>query len=392
VGRLVVEGARGLACGMLPWLPHLLLTLALWTPVAPGQPLGQDSLPLQGAAARVLTLDRDAPGGAVIDGDSIRLTGLDRSVRLVGIDCEEVFHGGGDRELADRDFPRYVRRKQQGHARPAKYATPAGMAARDFALEFFREVTAVQLVPDDPAQPTGYYGRYLGHLLVDLDGDGVFETSYGVELVRLGHSPYFVKYGYSRRCHEELQGAQEEARRAERGIWNPRSPIHHYPDYEERLAWWHRRAKALRHYEAEQAHRPLHFLLGRDADMERLRTHAREVPGTLVTIAGVPRTPTAEMVGHTIYLSHRNRQDLPVRFPDRQHWERVGLLGHEGELVALAVRVYPTRIPPLVEARVDDTAAVHPLSSPPGRPAQEDDGASSDPPGGAAGPRGWRRP
>ena len=38
-----------------------------------------------------------------------------------------------------------------------------------------------------------------------------------------GKSPYFNKYGNSRICHEAFGAAQERARSARLGIWDPRT-------------------------------------------------------------------------------------------------------------------------------------------------------------------------
>ena len=69
---------------------------------------------------------------------------------------------------------------------------------------------------------------------------------YNLEAVRAGMTPYFVKYGRSKRFDAEFRAAQEEARKARRGIWDDSLP--HYPDYEARLAWWERRATALENF------------------------------------------------------------------------------------------------------------------------------------------------
>lgn len=109
--------------------------------------------------------------------------------------------------------------------------------------------------------------------------------------------------------------------------------------------------------------------------MARLRARARQGPGSRVTLLAAPRTPPENLVGQTIYLSHRHRQDLPVRFPDQEQWDRLSLAGHEGELVQLTVRVYPTDGPLGVEARVDADSL---LQAP--DPARSRPGGSSAPP------------
>jgi hypothetical protein len=49
-------------------------------------------------------------------------------------------------------------------------------------------------------------------------------------------SPYFGKYGYSRRFHDQFVAAEKEARTAGRGIWAPGAQAS--GDYDVRRAWW----------------------------------------------------------------------------------------------------------------------------------------------------------
>ena len=58
-------------------------------------------------------------------------------------------------------------------------------------------------------------GRYLAYVMVKKDGNWV---NYNIECVRHGFSPYFVKYGRSRRFHREFLEAQKLARDAKLGI------------------------------------------------------------------------------------------------------------------------------------------------------------------------------
>ena len=49
-------------------------------------------------------------------------------------------------------------------------------------------------------------------------------------------SPYYTKYSHSYRFDAAFRAAQDEARAAERGVWEPEGK--HYRDYARRLAWW----------------------------------------------------------------------------------------------------------------------------------------------------------
>lgn len=315
----------------------------------------EDAAPLLKARApipegKTYRLDRAAPGGAIHDGDTIRLAGLSQTVRLYGVDAEEVFKGAREEEEARRDFASFAARMRGDSRRPTKYGTPAGLAAKAFAERFFEGIDEAVLVVDDPRQPTEYYGRLLAHLLVRR-GDGE-PVNYAVELVRAGHSPYFVKYGTSKLFHAEFVEAEREARAARRGIWNG-GPAH-YPDYAERLDWWSRRARAIARFEREFAGRADVFQLGYDAELDRLRERVRREPGALVTLFGTLSDRVEDEGGGVVaFFSHRNRADVPVRFPSRADWDRLGAAKWQEECVYVRGRAWPASGGAKVELRVD---------------------------------------
>lgn len=186
----------------------------------------------------------------VVDGDTLKVVGIQRSLRLLAIDTEEQPRPGMDkalRALMEADFAAYAARMSAGKPLPAKYPTPLGAAATRWAKGAIGAGDRLRLERDAPDQGADAYGRTLCHAWV-VPAAGGPAWHYGVEVVRRGFSPYFVKYGRSRRYHRELVAAQDEARRAGRGIWDPEAP--HYPDYPRRLAWWNRRADALEAYAA----------------------------------------------------------------------------------------------------------------------------------------------
>lgn len=188
---------------------------------------------------------RDA---GVVDGDTLKVEGIKRSLRLLAIDTEEVFHGKDNdnqkrlRKLMAEDYEAYVAEVAGDQLLPAKYATPLGDEATAWAAEFFAQAKALRLELDTPAALTGSYGRLLVYVWA-IYTDGREPALYNLEAVRAGMSPYFVKYGRSQRFDAVFREAQDQARVAKRGIWDPDKQ--HYPDYERRLAWWSRRAAAL---------------------------------------------------------------------------------------------------------------------------------------------------
>lgn len=261
---------------------------------------------------------------AILDGDTVRVVGLPKSLRLLGIDTEETFKRARDRREAETDFDAYVRSKRGDSPRPVKMGTPLGEEAKRFAKDFFAGVDVVRLERDHPEEIRDYYGRFLAYVFAQKGGRWVL---YNVEAVRAGMSPYFTKYGYSRRFHDEFVRAQEEARAAKRGIWDPNQQ--HYPDYEERLAWWNGRAEFLREMEREAGNREDFVFLTRWNAGDRLRAlvgHKAVVVGVLSKIVLKDQVAIA-------LLARRQREDFPLVFYDGDVLETSGITRHVGEYV-----------------------------------------------------------
>ena len=182
----------------------------------------------------------------VVDGDTIKVEGLDASMRLLGLDCEETFKNEKALRAYEVGFAEYLKNEQEKTEHPVKIPTPLGMEAKHFAEEFFADVHRVRLERDDPRDIRDRYNRYLAYVFAQKDGKWV---NYNVECIRAGMSPYFTKYGYSTRFHDEMVEAQEEARAAKRGIWDPTKE--HYRDYPLRLAWWDLRAEFVAEFQRD---------------------------------------------------------------------------------------------------------------------------------------------
>ncbi|MGB5503088.1 MAG: thermonuclease family protein [Polyangiales bacterium] len=268
----------------------------------------------------------------VIDGDTIRAEGIDGSLRLLSLDTEERLHGKADRVAASKDFERYLKTKRADAPRPQKMGTPMGEEAANFAEAFFERAGLVQLQRDDPKEIRGNFGRLLAYAFVKKDGRW---TNYSVECVRAGMSPYFTKYGYSRRFHDELTRAEAEARKTKRGIWNPSAKG--YGDYDERKAWWDARADFIRVFE-DEAHRRDDFIMLSQSDaLERLEKKVGK---------GVTVLSTVDDIDHfkglvRISLAAQNRQRFPVIFFDRRLFRASGIEGFKGEPVTVRGTVEP---------------------------------------------------
>ena len=158
-------------------------------------------------------------------------------------------------------------------------------------------------------------------------------TSYNVEAIRAGMSPYFTKYGYSNRFHNQFARAEAEARRARRGIWDPNAKG--YGDYAERKDWWNARADFIQAFEHQAAGRDDFIVLAHwdaKAKLERML-------GDEVTVLG-----TADKVEYfqglvRVVLSGANEEDFPIIFRDNEVFRRSDLARYRGEPVTVRGRI-----------------------------------------------------
>jgi endonuclease YncB( thermonuclease family) len=248
----------------------------------------------------------------VVDGDTLRLPG-EGSLRVLGLDCEEVFRGPRDRAEAAADFAAYARAKRGASPVPVKYATPAGEAAREHVRALLKGVERIRVERDEVGgRELDLFDRRLGHVV--LPGPGG-ETNLAVEVVRAGHSPYFVKYGRTRRFDAAFAAAQAEARAAKRGIWGDAGPAH-YPDYEERLRWWEERAAQVDAWRALPA-APERIELGTPGAAARLAA----LVGREAVLFALCRTLPTRGPPYVIWLSDRRDADVPAVVFDDEVWK-----------------------------------------------------------------------
>ncbi|MFZ6178180.1 thermonuclease family protein [Nannocystis pusilla] len=260
----------------------------------------------------------------VTDGDTIRVAGLDASMRLLGLDTEETFKRKSEYMEFDKGWERYLAEAQAKTKSPVKIPTPMGEEAKKFAEAFFKGVRTVRLERDHPKEIRDFYNRYLAYVFVEKDGK---TYNYNVECVRAGMSPYFSKYGYSRRFHKEFVAAQEEARAAKRGIWDPNKQ--HYTDYDRRLEWWNRRGDFIQAFELQAADHPNWIVLTHWDAIERLQSRVGREVVILGAIGDIRETagPTK------VLLSRRRTGSLPLIFFDKDVLARSGAIEHRGEFV-----------------------------------------------------------
>ena len=263
--------------------------------------------------------------GAVVDGDTVKVAGLDTSLRLLAIDTEETFKSETDRRLYEQGFDYYLKTKRGDSPKPVKVATPLGEDAKHFAEEFFKGVNIVRLERDHPKEIRGRYNRYLAYVLVKREGEWV---NYNVECVRAGMSPYFTKYAYSRRFHDQFVEAQKEARQKGLGIWDPQRE--HYRDYDERLKWWNARADFIKKFEEDAEGKSNYIVLTNWDSLRRLEQHENQEVVVLATVGKIKigdKGPTRVMLGRRLL------GDFPLIFFDRDVFGTSNIARWEGEFV-----------------------------------------------------------
>ena len=263
----------------------------------------------------------------VVDGDTVRVDGLDSSLRLIGDDTEETFKNEADRRGAEAGLEQYMKDKRGGGLRPVKMATPMGEQAKAFAKNFFGGVDKVRVERDHPAEIRDRYNRYLAYVFANKGGTWV---NYNVEVVRAGFSPYFDKYGRSRRFHAEFVKAQEEAKAAKRGIWAPGAPG--YPDYPEREAWWGARGDFVEKFRVEAEGKEGYIDITHWDALEQLEANVGKEVHLLGTIGDVrigEKGPTR------VTLSRRLFSDFPLIFFDRDVLGTSGVSEWKGEFIVV---------------------------------------------------------
>ena len=213
----------------------------------------------------------------VVDGDTVHIqrNGEKQKLRLLSVDTEEKLSNRKD-------------------VSPSKPETAFGQETMLWAQEFFAslatdgEPSRVGLAFPNGVEARDVYGRVLCHVILP---DG---TDFNLKLVQDGWSPYFNKYGNSRICHEEFVAAQEAARAAKLGIWNPETNRPSTPDtpsasrdYERLLPWWEARARAVENFRAWKKKAPLDVIASEDPDgLEEALRRCQADPELRVTIFG----------------------------------------------------------------------------------------------------------
>jgi len=275
-------------------------------PPAPARAAGASAPALAKSDGPLVIGKYAATADSFVDADTLRLPDGKPSVRILGIDAEETFKSRPDRAAAAADFDAYAKAKRGASARPVKYGTPAGEAARDYVKSLMKDVTQVRLERDRlGGRESGTYGRTLAHVFL-LAPSG--EINLSAAIIRAGHSPYFMKYGRSVRFDALYQAAEKEARLKQRGIWSEDGP-RHYPDYDERCRWWSARAAQVKAW-STRASKPGRVTLGEPGSELKLAA----LVGSEAVVFGLLNREIAVKAGdrHVLLLSHVGRRSFAL--------------------------------------------------------------------------------
>jgi endonuclease YncB( thermonuclease family) len=264
----------------------------------------------------------------VTDGDTIRVDGLDASLRLLGFDAEETFKHENERRDFDEGWESYKVKMRNGAPRPVKFATPLGMAAWEYAKQWFDGVEMVRLERDHPSEIRDAYNRYLAYVFAQKNGKWL---CYNIEAVRAGMAPYFPKYGNSRRFHQEFLDAEAEAKAAKRGIWA--DGVMSYPDYPEREAWWQARGDFVAAFRKDGEGKPNYIDISHWDALSELEAQV----GKEVVLLGVVDNVTIGERGPTRVTLSRSRGGggFPLIFFDKDVFGTSGIAKWRGEYVTV---------------------------------------------------------
>ena len=222
--------ARGLLSTAL--LTAFLVTAA-WTHAAPADQASQAATAPAAPKKVIPTELYDVE--KVVDGDTIQImrNGKIEKLRLLCVDTEEKMASGTS---------------ASGTKPPTVFGEECALWAQSFFAGLAHDGAKPQVGLYFPSghEERDFYGRLLCYVILP---DG---TDYQLMLIEMGKSPYFSKYGWSAFHHTEYLAAQTAARKAQRGIWDPKTNAAKTPGvpsaqrpYDKLLPWWDARADAL---------------------------------------------------------------------------------------------------------------------------------------------------
>jgi len=272
----------------------------------------------------------------VVDGDTLGVDGLPKTIRFLNIDTEESEKGPDAEALTQEIIKNFTQIMAQATAKDPypKTNTPLGWEGTLFAKKCFPVGSVVKIEFDEPGREWDYYGRVLGYVFYKKDGKWI---NYNVECVRQGMSPYSDKYGPSTRFELAFLEAEREARINQRGIWAPGAMA--YPDYDGRLRWWNQRGKAYKNFHAQYKGKPGVVDILNDVNWNKMES----LKGTDVTLFGSFSFSGYDGSTAWLQLNHNDKLAMGVYVADSALWAKVSpdLRAADGELVYFKGKLRP---------------------------------------------------
>jgi endonuclease YncB( thermonuclease family) len=256
----------------------------------------------------------------IIDGDTIQVLDLKESVRLLCVDTEETFkpNDGYDSDLAYNNWDEYLKAVQKGDS-ILKYPTPWGDDARKFAEDFFEDVETVFLETDSETRLTDFFDRNLRYVIVEKNGKSV---NFNVQLVKLGYTPYYGKYGYSKKYHNEFLEAEKYARENKLGVWADEG--RHYPDYDRRTKFWNDRGDSISFFEDNFADKPAYAMIIDEQDWNGLESQA----GQKLTFFGTIDEFNKKGPPYKLFMTHKVGRSLLLLTDNRDIFHKLADIGN----------------------------------------------------------------
>jgi endonuclease YncB( thermonuclease family) len=257
----------------------------------------------------------------VTDGDTFRYDKLDGSARLIFIDTEETIKGDTAEASTNklREFWLQYYQMEKGDSKyPAKTSSPFGYDSWKWAEEFMKNTDSVRLERDDVTRVKDMFNRHLVYMIVYKDGN---EINYNIEAVKQGITPYFNKYGNSKRFHQEFVDAQNYARTNRLGIWN--DTVQRYPDYEQRIEWWNKRVEQLENFSKNYSNDPQYLNLTNDDGFAQLESNLDKEVIVFGNIGEVLKNRFPYLI--TIPKSKEERFELIVFESDKDVLDKINM-------------------------------------------------------------------
>jgi endonuclease YncB( thermonuclease family) len=248
----------------------------------------------------------------VIDGDTFRFENVKHPVRLLCVDTEEVFKEGesGKKSQAVANWQNYLK-ENESEGIPSKYPTPFGEEAEIFAENLLKDADSVCIEYDSKDRQTCFFHRPLCYIFINKGNQRI---NLNCEIVKAGFSPYYTKYGYSLKYHDQFIEAENTAKNKKIGIWDEKGM--HYPDYAVRLSNWKIRADQIQNFQTEFSN-DSYFLIQDETDFNKLKDMIDQEITVFGTIDSIRKTGPPWKT----FMEHKQGQSIMLITDDNRIYD-----------------------------------------------------------------------